>query len=77
MAPFGQMAMQWPQAMQPKTGVPDTTAFPSFIIMLKSLQTSVQSPQPLHFSASIVIRAISLVLEVGIGIFEVLNFPES
>jgi hypothetical protein len=76
MAPCGQIAMQCPHPMQPNNAVPETTALPSFMTMLKSLQTSTHIPQPLHFSASIVIRPVSLVLEVGIGITE-LNFSES
>jgi hypothetical protein len=69
MAPVGQMAMQCPQAIQPKTEVSSAgTALPFSIAMVLSEQTSTQSPQPLHFSASMVMRAFSLVLEVGMGI---------
>lgn len=60
--------MQCPQAIQPKTDLSDIDTFLLIISKLKSLHTSAQVPQPLHFSVFILILAVSLVLEVGIAI---------
>ena len=60
--------MQWPQAIQPKSGLSDCLALLFSIIRPKSLHTDTHEPQPIQLSSFILISALTLVLDVGIAI---------